>query len=183
VTLRVLLLVAAVTWLFALVLEFGDTPALTAALLYHWALEHILLAGVALSTALAPVWVRTLVAKRRRPALLVRGALLVAAVTWGIAVPPFLVSAGLGGFLNELFGYLSLPASWGAAPVDAPLGAALLFHWAFQHLLLSAWAIAIALWPTASLQAVVVGEDAPEPTANARVSRAPGPVVEARQGD
>lgn len=147
---RLALLLGGITWMFAFVLEFSETPAaqIDAPLVYHWVFEHLLLGGFATMCGLAPEIVRSVASRHLRWRTPMRAGLLIAGISWGIYVPPALTSIGLGGFLNELFGYLGYPASWGAIPPDSPLGAALLFHWAFQHLVLSAWAIGIAVRPS-----------------------------------
>ncbi len=149
--LRLALVVAGVTWSMAMFVEWGSVnPATaTAAEWYHWIFEHQLLSIAAILFALLPY--ETYRALSRIPtawfARVGRGALVVAAITWGIGVPAPLTQFGLGGFLNELLGVLGAPAAWGAVPPDAPLGAALLFHWTMQHLLLSGFALALALYP------------------------------------
>lgn len=157
--LRLGLLLAGITWFFAFVLELSETPAadITWPLIYHWAFEHIALSGFAIFCGMAPESVVGLGRRMLGWRWPIRTTLLVAGVTWGIWVPPALANIGLGGFLNELFGFLGYPASWGAIPPDSPLGAPLYFHWAFQHLLLSAWAIAVAARPAAALGLVTPG--------------------------
>ena len=148
--LRVGLLVASITWSLAMFVEWVETPPLAAgpALWYHWIVEHQLLSVVAFAAAMFPremaAWIRK--AYARAGAWPFRVLLLVGGVTWGIGVPPALTGLGLGGFLNELLGVLGAPATWGAIAPDT-VGAALVFHWAFQHLLLSAFAIALAVRP------------------------------------
>ena len=152
--LRIALLVAGITWSLAMLVEWGETPPLTAsaATWYHWVFEHQLLAVTAIVAGLFPKefanGFRALATRFAGSAG--RLALLIAGVTWGIGVPAALVHVGLGGFLNEVFGSLGLPVSWGAEVPDASLGAPLYFHWAFQHLLLGAFAIALALAPIAA---------------------------------
>jgi hypothetical protein len=149
---RLGLLIAGVTWSLAMLVEWIDQPPLSApaAQWYHWVFEHQLLAWLAIAAAMLPREFCEVVVRRARStagAALRTGA-LVAGLTWGLWVPPALTNLGLGGFLNELFGYVGYGASVGAIPPDSALGAALYFHWSFQHLLLASFAIAFAASPT-----------------------------------
>lgn len=152
---RVSLLIAGMTWSLAMFVEWGEVSpwSATPGLWYHWLFEHQLLAVSALLAALFPsdTIEATLRWAASRRGQLFRGALLVAGVTWGVWVPSAAVDLGLGGFLNEVIGVLGLPASWGAASADA-LGPALAFHWGFQHLLLGAFAVILALRPSLALR-------------------------------
>ncbi len=149
--LRFALLLAGITWSLAMLVEWSvDSPlAASAAQWYHWIFEHQLLSLVAIGVALFPGEAVRLVSRFRRSGTMwaARGALFIAGFTWGVWVPPFLTTAGLGGFLNEFFGLVGLPASWGAIPLDAAVGAPLLFHWLFQHLLLAGYAMLLATRP------------------------------------
>jgi len=152
--LRLGLLVAGITWSLAMFVEWTSTPPETAsaAIWYHWIFEHQLLAITAIAAGLFP---KEFAGAVRRLSSKVGGgiwrtALGVAGFTWGVWVPATLVALGLGGFLNELFGVLGLPAWAGAVPPDSSPGLALYFHWAFQHLLLSGFALALALVPMAA---------------------------------
>ncbi len=153
--LRVSLLLAGITWSLAMFVEWGEvSPAsASAATWYHWIFEHQLLALTAIAAGMFPqefaTWVRR--AARRLDGVALRVGLLAAGITWGIGVPPELAELGLGGFLNEVLGVLGVPSSWGAIPPDATLGPALLFHWAFQHLLLGGFAILLATAPLPAL--------------------------------
>ena len=155
VVLRIGLLLGAITWLFAFILEWssGGDPV-TPPLLYHWVFEHWVLGLLAIACALGPVglwgWVE------RHPVMFggARVIALLAGITWGIGVPPLFSDIGLGGTLNEMLGYVGAPAGWGAIPPDSPLGAALVFHWSIQHILLGGWAIVVALAPTLAFSTV-----------------------------
>ncbi len=154
--LRGALLVAGLTWSVAMIVEWSTIPPQTASafIWYHWIFEHQLLSAVALGAALFPrpfVEAWRWLGRGSAGATLVRIALGVAAVTWLFWVPPILVSHGLGGLVNEVFGYLGLPSSWGAVPPDAVGTAALAFHWTFQHGLLGAFALVSAIRPRAVL--------------------------------
>lgn len=152
VALRVGLLVSGITWSLAMFAEWSfDSPlSAPAGTWFHWIFEHQLLSCVAVLAAMMPrETMRTLIARSRTTSVRgLRVALAVAAITWGAWVPVQLTSLGLGGFVNELFGYLGFPASWGSISPDSPLGGALVFHWTFQHLFLSAFALTAALWPS-----------------------------------
>ena len=154
VVLRLALIIAGVTWLIAFVIEASGAAPLTIALLYHWTFEHVILAGFAFAIALAPFGWRRVMLRGTPPLVLFRISLFVAGATWGIGVPPPLTAYGLGGFLNELVGLFAVPVVAGGVTPDAPVGAALLFHWGLQHLLLSGWAIAFSLWPRKALTAL-----------------------------
>ncbi len=151
---RVALLLASITWSLAMFVEWVETPPLSAGapLWYHWIVEHQLLSLVAFAAAMFPketaAWVRKAYASVGGWPL--RAVLLVGGITWGIGVPAALTGLGLGGFLNELLGALGAPAAWGAVAPDT-VGAALVFHWAFQHLLLAAFVIALAVRPQTAL--------------------------------
>ncbi len=179
---RVLLLIASVTWLFALVVEGTQGVPVTAATAYHWVVEHGLLSGLALVSALAPWSVERFFSSRARRGAIVRGVLLLGALTWGIGVPGPLVGAGLGGTLNELAGFLGVPPALGGVAPDATLGAALFFHWAFQHLLLAGWAILVAIQPTRWLRAIGIGEPSGHDATVARTPPVPATLVEAEGG-
>ncbi len=178
--LRVLLLVASITWLFALVLEMTVTPVtdVTPALIYHWTFEHALLCSIGIVTAMAPELLWGWTVRSPRLTLVWRIPAVIAGVTWAIGVPAVLVAAGLGGFTNELLGFLGFSGASGAEIPDATLGAPLYFHWVFQHLILGGWAIVAAAvpnrafsWASPSLRPVAI----PAPSHGATQPR--GPVV------
>ena len=157
--LRLALMIAGITWSLAMFVEWGGiSPASApAATWFHWIFEHQLLSVTAIVAAFLPL--ETLVAVRRalahRWTWVARGTLVVAGISWGIWVPPTLTQLGLGGFLNELMGFLGLPTSWGAISPGSSLGLGLYFHWAFQHELLSGFAIILALLPERALAPLV----------------------------
>lgn len=155
--LRVALIIGGVTWLFSLVVELLEPSSLSAALAYHWVFEHAALGLFAFAGGFVPLELYRWAGRHRRGALASRFVLALAGITWGIGVPPVLASGGLGGTVNELLGYLGAPASWGAVPPDGVGGLALAFHWAFQHVLISAWAIACAAVPSAAFAAALPG--------------------------
>ncbi|MDE1821100.1 MAG: hypothetical protein KGJ23_09715 [Euryarchaeota archaeon] len=176
VLLRLSLIVAGITWSLAMFVEMGNTPssAVTPALLYHWALEHQLLSLTAIFMGFFPTEGARYISRwcSSAPGRGGRFVLLLAGVSWGFWVPAPLVSAGLGGLINEGMGYLGAPASWGAAPPDTVVGPALLFHWAFQHALLSVWAIWVALFPQRASAPLLLS--VPTPSASPSM---PGPVT------
>ena len=174
---RVALLIAAMTWSLAMFVEWGEVDPWTApaGLWYHWIFEHQVLSLTALFVALFPREAMTAIRRFKTTpgGWALRIALITAGITWGTWVPANLVALDLGGFVNELFGQLGLPASWGASIPDA-FGAALLFHWAFQHLLLSGFAIVLGLRPelamrplgwTSGTASAVRAESAADPSA------------------
>lgn len=165
--LRLLLLVGGLTWSIAMFVEWGTAGpgAAGAATWYHWIVEHQLLALAAVAAALFPSELGALAARGGRAVLGVRALLFVGAVTWGIGVPPGL--PGLGGLVNELLGALGVPAALGGIPPDGPLGAALLFHWAVQHLLIAGFALALAVRPAYALAPLLWSVARPAPAAPA----------------
>ncbi len=152
---RMALLIAGITWLMAMLVEWSIASPLSAspAEWYHWILEHQLLALIAIFAALFPGDAIDMMTRAwcSKTGGFFRAALLLAGFTWGVWVPPTLADLGLGGFLNEFFGLLGLPASWGAIPIDAGMGAPLAFHWVFQHLFLAGFAILLAIRPRLAL--------------------------------
>lgn len=183
VLLRFGLLVAGLTWSLTMFVEWSTTNPWTASAAdwYHWIFEHQLLSFVAIAFALFPREVAE--GWNRNGALvlpkLLRLALGVAGLSWGAWVPPALVGAGLGGFVNELFGTLGLPSAWGAVPPDSLGGALLAFHWGFQHLLLSGFAVTVAAKPSRAARPILWSV-AEEYTAGGRPSGAE-PVSIARE--
>lgn len=153
--LRIALLIAGMTWSLAMFVEWGEVSPWTApaSLWYHWIFEHQLLSIVAILAALFTEDLWNAVGRwgSKSVGWAARASLLVAGFSWGVWVPSAAVSLGLGGFLNELFGVLGLPASWGSVQPAAIFGAALAFHWGFQHLLLGAFAIILSLRPSLGL--------------------------------
>ncbi len=149
------LLIAGITWSLAMFVEWTIASPLTADIptWYHWVFEHQVLSVTVIAVALYPREIISLMTRllRARYSWLWRGVLFVPAVTWGLWVPPALAGVGLGGFVNELFGVLGLPAWTGAIQPDAALGLPLMFHWIFQHELLSLYSLALAISPRRAL--------------------------------
>ena len=150
--LRLTLMIAGITWSLAMFVEWTGISPLSAdaPTWYHWIFEHQLLSLTAIAAGLFPREFASLVRSiaLRWSGIGWRLALAVGGITWGVWVPSYVAGIGLGGFLNELLGFLGAPSSWGAIPPDAALGPPLYFHWAFQHLLLAAFAIILAVSPT-----------------------------------
>ncbi|MCI4348735.1 MAG: hypothetical protein L3J93_00735 [Thermoplasmata archaeon] len=166
-SLRLALLIAGTTWSMAMFVEWGDVNPWTAsaATWYHWGFEHQVLSLTAIAAALFPRELARFFSagSRRVTRLGSRTFLALGALTWGVWVPPALTHLGLGGLLNELAGYLGLAPSWGAIPPDVPVGPALVFHWLFQHLLLSAFALALAASPSLAGRWLDEPKGAPSP--------------------
>ncbi len=171
--LRIGLLVAGITWSLAMFVEWVEVSPFAAGptLWYHWIVEHQLLSLAAVAAGMFPkeaaAWVRRIYARTGGWAL--RIGLLAGGITWGIGVPPPLSGVGLAGLVNEILGFLGASAAWGAVTPDVGLGPALLFHWVFQHLLLGAFAMALALAPAAALgplRRTVDGEEPDAPSAS-----------------
>ncbi|MEM0286583.1 MAG: hypothetical protein QXG05_00210 [Nitrososphaerota archaeon] len=155
--LRISLLIAGITWSLAMFVEWGEISPISAspAIWYHWLFEHQLLSLFAIISAFFPYGVYARIKANTLAIRTLRVSLLVAGVTWGFWVPPSLTAIGLGGFLNELFGFLGLPSSFGAIQPDSSLGAPLIFHWLFQHILLSSFALIAALSPRRAFMALL----------------------------
>ncbi len=149
--LRIGLLIAGITWSLAMFVEWSDNPPMTATAFtwYHWIFEHQLLSVAAIALAFVPREATTALFRiSRGPAgWTLRFPLLIAGLTWCGWVPAQLASLGLGGFINELLGFIGAPGGMGAIPPDSSLGAPLYFHWAAQHMLLAGFALAVALDP------------------------------------
>ncbi len=148
---RAVLLLAGVTWSVGMFAEWaGASPSLSSGpLWFQWIFQHQLLADVAIVVALVPAAVGTALLARQRTLAVyaLRAALLVAGLSLVAWTPAPVATAGAPGFLNEVFGALGLPATWGAvAPVFSP-GLALYARWGFQYLLLGGFGLAIAIRP------------------------------------
>lgn len=158
--LRGALLLAGLTWSLATLAEWaGPSPPLdSGSLWFQWLLQHQLLGDFAVAVALFPGLV--LVPLRRATAAVraFRGALLVAGVSLAIGTPAAVALGGAPGFLNELFGTIGLPAAWGAVAPPFGFGLALAARWAFQFVLLGAFAIVVAVAPDAISRAIVPTE-------------------------
>ncbi len=176
--LRIALLIAGITWSLAMFVEWIEVPPLTAGapIWYHWIFEHQLLSGTAIAAGMFPKefasWIQGFY--RGFAGRAFRVALLVAGVTWGIWVPAALTGLGLGGFLNELLGVLGASPAVGAIPPDAAFGAALAFHWAFQHLLLAGFAILLAVHPRLALAPLLRTVEGPSAVGAPAGPRVPG---------
>jgi hypothetical protein len=166
--LRLALLVAGITWSLAMFVEWGDHPPLgaTTPTWYHWIFEHQLLSLLAVTAAFVPLETAASMRRssRRLRSLVWRAPMFLAGVTWGIGVPSSLVGWGLGGWGNELMGYLGAPAAWGAISPDAALGAPLYFHWILQHGLLAAFAISVATFGERALTPLLWSVSAARPS-------------------
>ena len=167
VALRAALLLGGITWSLAMLLEFGtDLPfSAPAALWYHWIFEHQLLAGLAICAGLFPEELSDRVRRSARSlrAVPFRVVLLVAALSWGLWVPPFAVDFGLGGLINELLGVGGFPASYGASVPEGVVGPALVFHWVFQHAALAGFGAALAVFPARTAAALAAPERSTPP--------------------
>ncbi len=149
--LRAVLLLAGVTWSVGMFAEWaGASPSLASgALWFQWLFQHQLLGDFAIVVALVPAALATALLARQRTIAVsaLRAALLIAGLSLVAWTPAPVAAAGAPGFLNEVFGALGLPATWGAvAPVFSP-GLVLYVRWGFQYLLLGGFAIAVALRP------------------------------------
>ncbi len=147
--LRVGLLAGGVTWLLAGILELAVPPvgSVPAVLVIQVLLQHLLAGGLAVLAGLfGPRLVGWFSGPVTVPRLLPRIAVAAAGVTMVLGAPPPLSGWGLYGFVNELLGREGVAASLGGVPPPFT-GLALGLRWAFQLLLVGAFALAIAFAP------------------------------------
>lgn len=153
--LRIALLAGGLTWCLAVLADWTTVHAASApaGLWFNWLIEHWLIGGFAVASALGPRtihgWVRR--AGATASGLSLRAVLFVAACTLGLWVPPPLAGAGVEGFGNELLGLFGVPATFGGVGPVFPWGVALALRWSFQYVLLAAFAGTSALTPARSL--------------------------------
>lgn len=157
--LRVVLVVAGLTWALAIVSEEFTLPRahLTGWTVVGGLLQHVVPGLLAVLVALFPqdalrVWERH---GKGAFGLLTRGTLLVAGVSVLTWVPPAVAQSGAGALGNELLAFWQFPASWGAVspPIHDPGG--LMLRWGFQFILLGALAIATGISPQRVLKFVI----------------------------
>jgi hypothetical protein len=161
---RLALLVGGVTWSLSTVASWAQVGAASAGagLWFHWIVQQQAPALLAVAVALAPSGIAALFARHgaRLGGQIVRAVLFVGGLSLIVWMPPSLVGADVVGWLNEVLGSLGAPSAVGAASAAPIAGWGLLFHWAFQLLLLGAFAAAVAIAPTRILGALA---PAPQP--------------------
>jgi hypothetical protein len=131
-----------------------------------WLLAYELVALFAIACALAPGAARQLLRpdSSRGFTWTLRGVLLASGLLLLLGVPAPYAGGATHGWLNELLSALGAPASWGAVrPSEAP-GVALYLRWAFEYLLLGAFAMAAALAPVLVLGPLRASEARPGTT-------------------
>jgi hypothetical protein len=158
--LRAALLLAGLTWSLAMFAEWaGPSPPLgSGALWFQWVMQHQLVGDFAVAVALFPGAILGPLRRAASAPRAFRGALLVAGLSLVAWTPPAIARAGAPGFLNELFGVAGLPAAWGAVSPVFGLSLALVARWAFQYMLLGAFALAVAVAPSGVAKAVAFEE-------------------------
>lgn len=186
--LRVVLLVAGVTWSLAMFAEWISISPLqaSAGTWTWWILEHQVPALTAVLLALSPQ--ASLEALRRllegatgppvRAILAISGLLL---LLW---VPAPVVALGLHGLGNEVLGAAGEPASWGAVAPNGISSVALALRWGLQFVLTGGMCLALAARPGQTLgllglprEAVeVVDRPRPSDTENLDLATDHGPV-------
>ncbi len=158
-TARALVLVGAVLWSLSMVAEWTTVSPATASagLWFQWIVEHQVVAGVAIAVALFPTGTLALLDRLSRPAnLAVRGLVLVGAGAMLWSPPPF-AAWGLDGFVNQVLFVVGAPAAWGPLSPDGLAGAALLFRWGIEYLLLAGVGIGFAVRPDRWIGRLAVG--------------------------
>ena len=154
--LRAALVAAGITWILTAVADWTNVSpaAAPAGVWFNWIIEHWLVGGLAIVTALSPRtlrdWYRSVAATPR--GILFRVSLCLGAWTLGGWVPPPFAGAGVEGFGNEILGALGAPASLGAVAPTFAVGYSLVFQWCFQYLLLAVLAGLVALYPRETLE-------------------------------
>ncbi|HKN06509.1 MAG TPA: hypothetical protein VJ021_02740 [Thermoplasmata archaeon] len=162
---RAALLAGGVTWSLAVIADWTaiNPSNASAALWFNWLIEHWLVGGFAVFSALSPrsvhAWFLSVASTPAGRAL--RAALLLGAGTLALWVPPPLAGAGVEGFGNELLGAFGVSSSWGAVGPAFPWGLALALRWGFQYLLLAAFAGAVAIAPEPTLNWLSESEPIP----------------------
>jgi hypothetical protein len=154
--LRLVLLVGGVAAVVSVPAAWVRSPIglASAATWFDWIFGHGVLGGCAIFAALFPAeFARAGARLRGRPASWrwLRGGLLVVGLGVVGYVPPPVAGWGFAGLGNQLLGVAGIPAAWGAVSPSLPPGIALGFDWAFQFLVVGAWALALALRPEATL--------------------------------
>jgi hypothetical protein len=147
---RVALLSAGIVWALTVLAEWTTVNPLSAGAgeWFQWIVQHWVVAGVAVGTALFPASVGAGLLRSRRgvgwvlPILIAVGGLSL--ILW---VPPPLPSLGVDGLLNQVFGAAGAPAGWGGIAPGAVSGPALFLRWAFEYGLLGGFATSAALVP------------------------------------
>ena len=176
---RLILLVAGVTWSLTTIADWTQVSAASAGagLWFHWIVQEQAPALLALAVALAPAGTAGLVVRhlRRPEGWVLRGLLLLGGISVLIWWPPLFVRAGVFGLGNELLGVLGYSASVGATSVAPISGWGLVFHWAFQLILLGAFAIVVAIAPRRVLGGL---SPSPGPSPNGSLLAPIAPVTE-----
>lgn len=167
---RALVVVAGVTWGLTLLAEWTvpSPPVASLATGFQVIVLHLVPAVAAVAVGFFPEatgrWLsRASAAGLRvgaRAVLLVSG---VALLTW---VPPSLIRVGVSGFVNQMFGLLGLPVSWGATPTVVPgvAGWGLLL---LQYLLLGGLSLGLAVDPAWTMGRLGQARVAPGPGTSA----------------
>lgn len=165
---RLALLLGGVTWSLTTLADWTRVAPLSAGAgeWGHWVLQQQVPALLAVAVALAPAGTLGVLRRHaeRAEGWVLRGLLLVAGVLLLTWLPPSMVHAGLIGWGNELLG---------AASPGVITGWGLVFHWAFQMVLLGAFAVAVAVRPVA-----VAALFAPPHSVLQRPAASPGPAPE-----
>ncbi|HXQ48995.1 MAG TPA: hypothetical protein VN842_04370 [Thermoplasmata archaeon] len=169
---RLALLIGGITWSLTTIAAWTQVSAASAGagLWFHWIVQQQAPALLAVAVALAPAGVAAFVGRHftRPEGWVLRGLLLVGGISLIAWVPPSFVSAGIVGWVNELLGTLGIGAALGAASAAPIAGWGLVFHWAFQLLMLGALSIGVAIAPTR-----VLGALAPAPLRIATTTQSP----------
>jgi len=178
--LRVALVAAGLTWSLSMFVGWFTTPPgrASASAWFGWVVLHQVPGILAVLVALFPAgtlafWEKLPGAPSR---LAIRGILITAGLALLTWMPASMSRAGAVALGNEVLGFLSLPASWGAIvpPAIGPVGISL--RWAFQFVLLGVVAVAMGIAPEASLKPLLRSSAVGPRTVAYGVAREPVPM-------
>ncbi len=149
-TLRAALAVGGLLWSLSMFAEWTVHDPLTAGAgwWFRWIVEHQVVAGFALAAAFFPEGARQFAVALHRGwgrvgGVVIAGAALSLLLWW----PEPLASAGLDSLGGEILGALGAPTAWGAIPVGAVGGPALLARWGLEYVLTAGFALAAVVRP------------------------------------
>jgi hypothetical protein len=149
-TLRTLLVVGGVLWSLSMFAEWTTRSPFSAGAgwWFNWVVQHQLIAGLAAGTAFFPVAGRRLATiLRTGNGRIVGAAVVLAALSLLVWLPPPLPAWGLDSLTGQLLGVLGAPVSWGAIPVGQVSGLALYLRWGLEYVLPAGFVLTAVLAP------------------------------------